>query len=151
MIQTMEQTVARMKIEIAADVDAGHTPANVRSFSELHDYRDANCYGGLCEDELADQLIAHFGGRDKDEGMPQAFLDFVNGAQGTIDQWLKEGGLIAALNQDSMKFDWRARHADLLRKHKRLLQIANDLASTTKSTVDEAKVKLREFRWSAPQ
>lgn len=88
-VPTLEQLVATMKEEVLQMVQSGRIPRTVRSFSTLHDHMDANCLGGLCEDGLADALIAHFGGRDTHEGMPQGMLDFINAAQGAIDDWLK--------------------------------------------------------------
>lgn len=92
-VPTLEQTVQRMKSEVLADVARGQVPNSVASFGDLHDYVDANEYGGFCEDELADAMIAHFGGRDADEGMPDAFITFMNDAQTAIDTWIKEGGV----------------------------------------------------------
>lgn len=48
--QKIALAVARGKQEIAGDVAAGVVPATVATFSELHDYVDANEYGGLCDD-----------------------------------------------------------------------------------------------------
>lgn len=90
----LETTITQMKEEILHDVRAGHVPRNCASFGELHDYRDANCYGGFCDDDVADELIEQFGGRDADEGMPDGMINFMNAAQGAIDQWIKEGGLL---------------------------------------------------------
>lgn len=42
--------VAQVKREILADIAAGVVPAAVREFGELHEYTDANYYGGLCDD-----------------------------------------------------------------------------------------------------
>lgn len=92
-VPTLEQTVERMKREVLADVASGRVPASVASFGDLHDHVDANEYGGFCEDELAEAMIAHFGGRDADEGMPDAFISFMNDAQTAIDTWIKAGGL----------------------------------------------------------
>lgn len=83
--------VTRMAEEILADIASGRVPATVSSFSELHDFADANEYGGWCEDAFADALIEEFGGRDEDEGMPEGFLAFINAAQDVIDVWLQEG------------------------------------------------------------
>lgn len=82
-------TVARIKQEIFDDIDAGKLPVDVASFSALHDYVDANAYGGFCEDEIADALIKYFGGRDKHEGMPEGMVSFINEAHESIDVWLK--------------------------------------------------------------
>jgi hypothetical protein len=43
------ETIARGKIEILADIASGRVPADVSTFAALHDYVDANEYGGLCE------------------------------------------------------------------------------------------------------
>lgn len=37
--------VERAKKEVLYDVNAGTVPRSVKSFSELHDYADANAYG----------------------------------------------------------------------------------------------------------
>jgi hypothetical protein len=39
------------KREVLADVAAGTVPATAASFSELHDYVDANGYGGAFDDD----------------------------------------------------------------------------------------------------
>lgn len=92
-IPTLEDTVMRMKAEITADVMRGILPSTVGTFGELHDYVDANEYGGFCDDALADAMIEHFGGRDADEGMPDGFVKYMNAAQDACDAWLKDGGL----------------------------------------------------------
>lgn len=89
----LEETIERMKCEVLADVKSGQVPATVKAFSELHDYVDANEYGGFCDDKFSNALIEHFGGLDENTGMPLKMLDFINTAQDAIDVWLKEGGL----------------------------------------------------------
>ena len=89
----LTSTIARMKLEIIADVLDGRVPAPVGNFGDLHDHVDANEYGGFCEDDLADAMIKEFGGRDEHEGMPQGMLDFINEAQASIDSWIRSGGL----------------------------------------------------------
>jgi hypothetical protein len=81
--------IASMKLGIINDINAKILPPNVTDFSDLHNYVDANGYGGFCIEEFAEPLIQLFGGRDEDEGMPQAMLDFMNEAQGIIDAWIK--------------------------------------------------------------
>lgn len=39
----------QMKAEILADIESGRVPPTVSTFSELHDYVDANEYGGMCD------------------------------------------------------------------------------------------------------
>ena len=89
-MKTKEEIIEQMKIEILKDMSEGLVPTTVKSFVELHDHRDANCYGGFCEDDFADALIDYFGGRDEHESMPQPMLDFINECQNAIDAWLKE-------------------------------------------------------------
>lgn len=48
---TVEGAIAKAKLEILVDIEQGYVPSTVKSFSELHDYVDANCYGGLCDDD----------------------------------------------------------------------------------------------------
>ena len=92
-VPTLDESIERMKKEIIEDIKHGIVPADCPSFSALHDYVDANCYGGFCEDDELQALIDHFGGRDEDEGMPDALMDYLNGAQNSIDRWIKEGGI----------------------------------------------------------
>ena len=50
MITMVQYATQKAKNEILQDIENGIVPAHVSSFSELHDYVDANEYGGLCED-----------------------------------------------------------------------------------------------------
>ena len=92
-ILTLEESINVMKWEIIEDIKNGRVPADCPSFSALHDYVDANCYGGFCEEELMDALLDHFGGRDENEGMPVELMNYLNAAQDAIDLWIKEGGI----------------------------------------------------------
>lgn len=83
-------TVERMKAEILADMEEGIVPEDVASFSDLHDHVDANEYGGFCDDKFSDAAIKHFGGRDANEGMPDAFIDFMNDCQDAVGEWLQQ-------------------------------------------------------------
>lgn len=97
-VPTLEQIVARMKGEILCDIAAGRVAADVRSFSELHDHVDANCYGGFCDQAFADALAAHFGGGSEREGMPDGMVGYLNAAQASINNWIVDGGLLNAIN-----------------------------------------------------
>lgn len=81
--------IASMKLGIINDINAGIIPPTVKSFSELHNYVDANEYGGFCIDTFADELIELFGGRDEDEGLMYDYVAFMNEAQNIIDAWIK--------------------------------------------------------------
>ena len=72
----LRRVVERAKAEILADVAAGTVPSTCASFSELHDYTDANGYGGAFERPF-----------DNKE------TDFWNAVQDAVDAWIKQGGL----------------------------------------------------------
>lgn len=99
----IEQTIERMQSEILADVAKGRVPATVKSFADLNDYVDANEYGGFTEDEVFDSLVAQFGGRDQHEGMPQGMLDFINVAQGRVNEWIAAGGVSSWIWLETLK------------------------------------------------
>lgn len=73
----VEQRIARAKREILKDIDQGIVPTSVRSFSELHDYVDANEYGGWLP-------------FDEDHHRERA-LDIIATMQDGIDRWLAAG------------------------------------------------------------
>ena len=98
---SIEATVAQMKREILLDIQNGDVPTTVQTFGDLHDFIDANCYGGFCDDSYADFLIAFFGGRDEFEGMPQAMLDFMNACQDQVNDWLGGGDFITEIQGQS--------------------------------------------------
>lgn len=91
-MSNLNETIDRMKSEIVADVLSGLIPRDVESFSDLHDYIDANCLADMCEDEVFGTYCAEFGATE-DDPMPQGFVDFLNSAQGAIDEWIKAGGI----------------------------------------------------------
>lgn len=80
---TLEATIARMKAEILQHIAEDMIPASVTTFSELHDYFDANCFGGFCEDEVYNALIAQLG--------IDGALYFINDAQNAVHEWLRAG------------------------------------------------------------
>ena len=65
-----------MKREVIADVMAGNVPASVADYSELHDYVDANYYGGAFDGDFEIEDT-----------------DYWNAAQTAISQWIEAGGL----------------------------------------------------------
>lgn len=81
-----EQVYAGIALALQENIDS------VTSFSDLHDYMDANTLGESEEvwDELTDGI-----GPDGDERKVQAACDVLNEAQGIVDEWIKQGGLKA--------------------------------------------------------
>lgn len=75
---TLEASVALGRYEILVDLLKGRFPAaSIQGFPDLHDYSDANEYGGLCA-EFAQQGI-----------------DFAAEVQDRLHNWIVEGGLQA--------------------------------------------------------
>lgn len=101
-IPTFDESIKRMKQEIIDDVKAGLVPIDCPSFSSLHDYVDANCYGGFCENNEMQALTDHFGEFGKDEGMPEALINYLNDAQNSIDRWIKKGGILQLTSHQPM-------------------------------------------------
>jgi hypothetical protein len=71
--------IAQSKKEILADIAAGVVPSDVPDFSALHDYVDANCYAGFCDDDNPLDWITE---RSDDAG---------NKVQGAVSAWLRAG------------------------------------------------------------
>ena len=67
----------RAKKEILEDIEDGNVPNDVDSFNELHEYVDANGYGGFFDDDY------------------EISKDFVveNEVHKKLDKWIKSGGL----------------------------------------------------------
>jgi hypothetical protein len=73
---TNEEIIEKAKKEIIEDIRNGVVPSSVADFGELHDYVDANCYGGICEDDF---IIVN----DDDD------IDDINHIQDELDKWIK--------------------------------------------------------------
>jgi hypothetical protein len=70
-------SIATAKDEISTDIRCNAVPSGVKSFAELHDYRDANLYGGA-------SLIINLCGMD--DG-----TDILNVVHDSISAWLAAG------------------------------------------------------------
>ena len=69
----LAQLVTRVKLEVLEDMVSGRVPVDVTTFAALHDYVDANEYGGLCTP----------GDPNRDHG-----VDTVAAMQAEITRWL---------------------------------------------------------------
>ena len=87
--EPMEFTVARAKGQILRDVRAGVVPHGVKSFSELHDYVDANGYGDAFEwPDLPSET--------EDDAYMNAFCGFWNKVQNELHDWIATGEMLQA-------------------------------------------------------
>lgn len=84
----VDAAVEQAMIEIEDDISDGTVPADVPDFSSLHDYVDANCYGGLCDGEDGPW---HYLWAIRDANDSPAIIDFGNAVQSRVDAWLRAG------------------------------------------------------------
>lgn len=89
-LPTSQVLAESMKTEIVKLVVGGIIPKTAKSFSELHDYVDANCLGGT--ESLWDALPVLPNG-EVDEPSRDALLDVMNAAMDDVDAWIKGGAL----------------------------------------------------------
>lgn len=75
----MTNTVELAKDQILDDISKGLVPASIKSFSELHNYVDANEYGDLVD---LYESGGHFASYDR-------WIDYCNEAQSQLDTWIK--------------------------------------------------------------
>ena len=80
MTNELIERLERAKREVLADVAAGVVPVTVASFSELHDYVDANGYGGAFEDDA-----------------PDTNDELWDALQDAVDGWIKSGAMARAV------------------------------------------------------
>src|SRR4051812_48644930 len=85
--EVVQAAIARAKREVLEDIAAGHVPGTVTRFSQLHDYVDANEYGGLTEGPFYDEA------RLDDPAIDSGVVDHsaTNKVQDAVDAWLKAG------------------------------------------------------------
>lgn len=83
----VQAAIARAKREVVADILKGRVPSTVKTFSELHDYVDANEYGGLTEGPFYDDA------RLADPAIDSGIVDHsaANKVQDAVDEWLRKG------------------------------------------------------------
>lgn len=92
---SLSELIASIKDQIISDVRNFLVPVCVNDFAELHNYVDANEYGGFCKKEVIDALIEKFGQRDSEGGLPQGLLNHINVIQNYVSMWLEKGSLKA--------------------------------------------------------
>lgn len=78
-------------IEITMDIgDRRYNAADIKSFGDLHDYVDANEYGGLCRNDInakAEELMPQR--TDAGTIATQEFMRACNELQDKVDLWIK--------------------------------------------------------------
>ncbi len=77
----IEERVEQSKLEIVDDMTSGRVPDTINYFGALHDWVDANEYGGLCDETLAAQCPT-----------TEDWLDLGNEVQNIVHAWLVAGG-----------------------------------------------------------
>ncbi len=79
MTDELIERLERAKQEVVADVAAGIVSVTLASFSELHDFVDANGYGGAFEDHA-----------------PDTENELWDALQCAVDGWIKSGEMARA-------------------------------------------------------
>jgi hypothetical protein len=79
----IRRAVERSKAEILQDIGDGRVAEDVPNFSALHDYVDANTYGGLCDGDWPTYVA--------DDGQEHLDIVMANEVQEQVDAWLKAG------------------------------------------------------------
>lgn len=82
---TVQEFAKRIQADIEADIQAGIVPSGITDFADLHDYVDANCYGGS-EDMLDELVTVH--GNEHDALM--AICSLFNDAIPIVEAWMQE-------------------------------------------------------------
>lgn len=82
---THAEAVAAAKREIVEDIASGLVPQTVSTFSQLHDYVDANEYGRLC-----DEVYEEFDPWADDANM-EAWQAFCGAVQAEVAEWVAAG------------------------------------------------------------
>lgn len=77
---TLAERVAEAKREILVDVASGRVPRDTKDFSELHDYVDANEYGGWFRED--DKAWRYRNAAD---------IAMANDVSQVIDDWIRAG------------------------------------------------------------
>lgn len=75
---------SRAQREITREVNTGLIPPTIRSFSQLHDYVDANGYGGAFDWPCLPS-------EDRDDTYQQEFTRFWNEVQNRLNHWITNG------------------------------------------------------------
>lgn len=78
----VREAISLSKRQILQDMQPGPIAPSVTSFSELHDYVDANEYGDLCEDGVYEKV-------QELEGLTG--WNIVDRVQNAVDEWLRDG------------------------------------------------------------
>ena len=90
-----QQLAERMKTDIIADAMIRRVPHTVRTFDQLHEFVDPNCYGGA--DELFGEMVTESGTDHEHQAKIDAFSAIRDPAIRIVDDWLKAGGIEATL------------------------------------------------------
>ena len=95
----IEHAIERSKAEILHDMSTGVVPPTVCRFYQLHDYVDANEYGGLCEPDSWWCVADDYAELAFNDGSYLRHFDQSAAVQDAVDAWLQE------LNPEQAKYE----------------------------------------------
>ncbi|WP_216917177.1 hypothetical protein [Nocardia noduli] len=124
-LEAIAAITAMMIREILEDIAGGIVPETVRTYSELHDWVDANTY--------AAELVTEF-------EKTHDWLDFINDATDRVDVWLRAGrpGYLdqhTASSWHESTLIYLGEHADTLPNHTKVDRLAAAAAVWTEPNV----------------
>ena len=72
-MRDLKTVFEKAKYQILSDIKEGIIPKTIKNLSELHDFVDANYYGGFCDENY----------------VASENFDFENKIQSKLDDWIK--------------------------------------------------------------
>ena len=138
----IEYAIERSKAEILEDMAHGPVPVTVANFSELHDYVDANEYGGLCEDQF---WVLPEDATDKELADNDGFyllqktLDLANAVQDAVNLWITSGDA----QRDLAAVDYKTYQRLLIQYHDICQQLLDGVIPVATGTDALTKVSQR--------
>lgn len=98
LVESIQQELLSLVAPDAPDRKLADSLRHARTFSELHDYMDANMLGEtdkvhemVVDQDLTEEYVSRF--RHYDEARVQHGCDVLNEAQDAVDAWMFQGGL----------------------------------------------------------
>lgn len=85
--EDVRRVAETVKSEILEDIANGVLPETISTYSELHDYVDANGYGGFLDAAFE---YGHLWNEEDQHGL-STMIRFANKVSHLVDQWLRAG------------------------------------------------------------
>jgi hypothetical protein len=128
-MKDLKHTAESIANSIIAEIKKDEVLMACKSFSELHDYCDANCLG--CSEELLDVMSL-------EEAIP-----ILNAAQNEVNLWLLANSIECQPHWDSVDMDVESHSAAFKIKHGRQADLNKEESLCDELWFDEVYLKIR--------